>query len=202
MTDSPATFMLVAQTATDTAQPVTAENPALAVTGTHTAEAPMVFPPFDTSTFPSQILWLAITFGLLYLILSRVAVPRLAGIGITRRDKIEGDLAEADKARQATDKAIADYETALAEARQKAHAIAEETRNGIRADLDAKRNGVETELAAKVSAAEADIQKAKTAAMSKVNEIAADTAASVVQALSGPVSASDAQAAVASVVKE
>jgi F-type H+-transporting ATPase subunit b len=164
-------------------------------------EAPLGFPPFDTSTFASQILWLVICFGVLYLVVSRVALPRVGGILSARRDKIDGDLAEADRLRKATDKAIADYEAALAAARAKAHGIAEETRSSNKAGLDSKRAAVEAELSQKVNAAEASIQKAKTEALGKVDEIAADTAATLVGRLAGTVSADEARAAVASVIK-
>ncbi|MEP1881060.1 MAG: ATP F0F1 synthase subunit B, partial [Roseibium sp.] len=85
------------------------------------------FPPFDSSTFASQILWLAITFGLFYWIMKNVAVPRIAGILEDRKDRIAGDLAEANRLKQETDAAIAAYEQALAEARNKAHGIAHDT---------------------------------------------------------------------------
>ena len=193
-------IMLLADATTTTAAPAAATTPAV-TTSTAPAEAPIGFPPFDASTFASQILWLVICFGALYLIISRVAIPRIGGIIDTRRDKVEGDLAEADRLRQETDKAIADYEAALAAARQKAHGIAEETRAGVKADLDAKRNKVEGELAQKVSAAEAGIQNSKQEALGHVDEIAADTAAALVTRLTGSVSAEAARAAVASLVK-
>ena len=192
-------IMLLAD-ATTTVAPAATAKPAV-TTSTAPAEAPIGFPPFDASTFASQILWLVICFGALYLIISRVAIPRIGGIIDTRRDKIEGDLAEADRLRQETDKAIADYEAALAAARQKAHGIAEETRAGVKADLDAKRAKVEGELAQKVSAAEAGIQNSKQEALGHVDEIAADTAAALVTRLTGSVTAEAARAAVASLVK-
>jgi len=166
-----------------------------------TAEAPIGFPPFDASTFASQILWLVLSFGVLYWVISRVAVPRIGGIVTKRKDKIDGDLGAADNFRKQTDKAIADYEAALATARGKAHSIAEETRAKAKGELDGKRAAVEADLAGKVSAAEASIQKAKTAALGNVDDIAADTAAALVTQLTGTVSADEAKAAVASVVK-
>jgi F-type H+-transporting ATPase subunit b len=186
--------------ATTTAVPAATAKPAV-TTSTAVAEAPIGFPPFDASTFPSQILWLVICFGALYLIISRVAIPRIGGIIDTRRDKVEGDLAEADRLRQETDKAIANYEAALAAARQKAHGIAEETRAGVKADLDAKRAKVEGELAQKVSAAEAGIQKSKQEALGHVDDIAADTAQALVARLTDSVTVEAARAAVASLVK-
>jgi F-type H+-transporting ATPase subunit b len=159
------------------------------------------FPPFDTSTFGSQILWLVICFGILYWVVSRVALPRVGGILATRKDKVDGDLAEADKLRAQTEKAIADYEAALGAARSKAQGIAQQTRDANRAEADAKRAAVEADLAKKVAAAEASIQRAKTEALGNVDAIAADTAAALVQQLTGSVSAEEAKAAVASVVK-
>ena len=164
-------------------------------------EASTIFPPFDASTFGSQLLWFAITFAVLYWMISRVAVPRIGGILEQRRVRLEGDLKEADRLRQETDRAIAAYEAALAEARQRAHRIAEETRASIKADIEGKRAAVEADLAAKVSAAEQRIEATKTRALANVEEIAADTAAALVATLSGTVTAADARDAVKEAAK-
>jgi F-type H+-transporting ATPase subunit b len=161
-----------------------------------------VFPPFDSTTFASQLLWLAITFGLLYIVMKRVALPRIGSILEERRDRIDGDIAEAARLQQKTDAAIESYETALAQARSNAHAIAEETRGKIRAELDAKRKGVEEELSGKIATAEARIAETKTAAMAHVDEIAADIAQTVVGQLAGKVTDKAARDAVAKVGKE
>lgn len=160
-----------------------------------------IFPPFDPSTFPSQLLWLAITFAALYFMMSRVAIPRIGGILESRRARIEGDLKEADRLRVESERAAAAYEQALAEARKNAHAIAEETRQGIRTDIEGKRANVEANLAKKVAEAEAQIQTAKSAALGNVEQIAADTAAALVGQLSGSVTDAEARDAVATVVK-
>jgi F-type H+-transporting ATPase subunit b len=76
------------------------------------------FPPFDPSTFPSQLLWLAITFGLFYLFLKRVVLPRVGGILEVRRDRIAQDLDQAARMKSEADAAVAAYEQELAEARQ------------------------------------------------------------------------------------
>ncbi|MCD7059262.1 F0F1 ATP synthase subunit B [Pelagibacterium xiamenense] len=161
-----------------------------------------VFPPFDASTFPSQILWLAISFAALYFIMSRIALPRIGEILEVRRDRIEGDLAEADRLRQKTDQAIASYEEALSDARSKAHEIAEKTRSEIKADLDAKRAKVEADLSKKMSAAEARIAETKTEALGHVDAIAAETAQALVGQLVGKVPVKAARDAVAKVTKE
>jgi len=143
------------------------------------------FPPFDSSTYASQLLWLAITFGLFYWVMKNVAVPRIAGILEDRRDRIAGDLGEANRLKQETDEAIAAYEQALAEARSKAHAIAQETREKLKADQEARREKAEAELAKKLSAAEQHIAGVKSDAMAKIEDIAGETTSALVEALVG-----------------
>lgn len=160
-----------------------------------------VFPPFDSSTFGPQLFWLAITFGTLYLLMSRIALPRIGEILEVRRDRIEGDLAEAERLRQKTDQAIEAYESDLSAARAKSQSIADETRNKIKADMDEKRRSVEADLAKQVAGAEARILKTKTEALSNVDQIASETAVSLVSKLSGKVSIKDARLAVSAIVK-
>lgn len=161
-----------------------------------------VFPPFDPATFPSQLLWLTITFAALYLLMSRVALPRIGGILANRKAIIDADLAAADASRQKTDAAIAAYEAALAAAKSKAQGIANESREAIQADLAAKRSAVEADLTAKVTAAEARINVTKTEALTHVDEIATTTAQTVVTQLVGDVPADSVRAAVVKASKE
>jgi F-type H+-transporting ATPase subunit b len=160
-----------------------------------------VFPPFDASNFASQILWFAITFVALYLLLSRVAIPQIGSIIDKRKSRIEGDLREAERLRGETDKAVAAYEQALADARKNAHGIAEETRSSIKADLDAKRKVVEDDLSKKVAEAEARITTDKNEALGRVSEIASETAAALVTQLTGEANQAEVNAAVAEAVK-
>ena len=141
------------------------------------------FPPFDGATFPSQLLWLAITFGIFYYLMSKVALPRIGGVLEDRRDRIEGDLAEAERLKRETDEAIASYEQALAEARNKAHTIAQESRDKLNKAMDEKRSQAEADLAEKLSAAEASIAEIKGAALDQVSGIATDAAEAVVEQL-------------------
>ncbi|MFD1252912.1 MULTISPECIES: F0F1 ATP synthase subunit B [Devosia] len=158
-----------------------------------------VFPPFDPATFPSQLVWLAITFAALYVLLSKVALPRIGGILENRKALIDADLAAADADRQKTDAAIAAYEKALADAKSNAQGIANQTRDAIQADLAVKRTAVEADLSAKVTAAEARIAQTKAEALTHVDEIAAETAQAVVGQIVGDVSADSVRAAVAKV---
>ena len=161
-----------------------------------------VFPPFDPATFPSQLLWLAITFGALYVLMSKVALPRIGNILENRKSIVDADLAAADASRQKTDAAIAAYEAALANARSKAQGIANETRDKIQADLAAKRSAVEADLSAKVAEAETRIAATKSDALTHVDEIASETAQTVVGQIIGDVSEDSVRAAVAKASKE
>jgi F-type H+-transporting ATPase subunit b len=157
------------------------------------------FPPFDPTHFASQLLWLAITFGLLYWVISRLAAPRIASILEVRRDRIAGDLGEAERLRGETDAAIAAYEQSLADARQKAGAIAAETREQVTRDLDGRRHAIEADLSARLAEAEVRIAAIKTQALGEVNSIATDTTEAIVAALIGQASRDEAAAAVATV---
>lgn len=144
-----------------------------------------VFPPFNGETFPSQLLWLAITFGLLYWIMTKAALPRISGILEDRRDRIAGDLAEANRLKMESDAAIAAYEQALADARNRAHGIAADTRAKLKAEIDGRRQEAETGLQARLTDAESRIGEIKSAALSQVGEIANEAASALVEALIG-----------------
>src|ERR1700760_2543786 len=97
------------------------------------ANANAGFPPFDTTTFPSQLFWLAITFGFLFVVLWRVAGPRINAAITSRRGTINDAIAQAGKARKDAEAAQAAYESALAGARANANNLAEETRRTLNA---------------------------------------------------------------------
>lgn len=157
-----------------------------------------LFPPFDSSTFPSQILWLAITFGLFYLFLKKVVLPRIGGILEVRRDRIAQDLDQAARMKGEADAAVAAYEQELAEAKANANTIGQQARDKARADAEAERKRVEAELERRLEEAEASIASIKTKAMTEVGTIAEETAAAIVGELVG---GSVDKAAVAAAVK-
>jgi F-type H+-transporting ATPase subunit b len=144
-----------------------------------------VFPPFDTATFPSQLLWLAITFALLYLASAKLILPRLAAIFEQRRNRIASDLDSAQKLKAETEAAIASYEKALRDARERANAIAQDMRDTIKADIDAERAKVEAALNARIADAEKQIKASRDKVMNEVETIASETAAAIVEHLIG-----------------
>ncbi len=155
------------------------------------------FPPFDSTTFPSQLLWLAITFGLFYYLLAKVALPRISGILEDRRDRIAADLDMAERLKSESEDALNGYEKALAAARAKAFTIAETARNEAKAAADAQRAEAEAALGKQLASAEKRIGDIKDKALSDVGSIASEATEEIVRALvGGDVSRSDVDAAV------
>ncbi len=160
-----------------------------------------VFPPFDSTTFASQLLWFTLAFALLYYLMAKFALPRIAGILEDRRDRIASDLDLAERLKQDSEAALAAYEKALAEARIRANAIAEGARDGAKQAAAAKRGAIEANLASKLAAAEKRIGEIKSKALADVGEIAAETTEALVKALvDAEVSGREVADAVASVM--
>ena len=143
------------------------------------------FPPFDTSTFASQLFWLALTFGFLYWFMSKVIVPRIGGILETRQDRIAQDLDKAHELKGEADAAIAAYEQELAEAKASANEIGNKARDSAKAAAEAERQKVEASLAKKLAEAETRIAATRDKAMADVGAIAAETTEAVVKSLIG-----------------
>lgn len=154
-------------------------------TGTGVPTAPAPFPPFQAEHFASQLFWLVIAFVVLYALMSKVALPRIAGILQARQEAIESDLAEAQRFRQQSEAAVAGYEKSLADARNRAQAIASETREAATAEADAGRKALEERLNTQLAGAERSIAATRTQAMTNVREVAIDAAGSIVERLIG-----------------
>jgi F-type H+-transporting ATPase subunit b len=142
-------------------------------------------PQLDVATWPSQLFWLAVTFIVLYIVISRVAIPRTGGTIEKRKSTIEGDLAGAQKLKAETDKAAQAHGAALADARAKANAIAQDNRNKLTSELDAEKAKLDAALGGKIAEAEKTIAAAKAKALDDVQALAADIATSIVGELTG-----------------
>jgi F-type H+-transporting ATPase subunit b len=193
------TTIVVAEETTAVQAPAAGETAPTTESTAHEGGHKGAFPPMDASTFPSQIFWLVIFFALLYLLMSRLALPKMAAVLAHRHKTIEGDLAKASALKNETLAAVQSYEKALADARAKAQGIAAETRAKMNAEMDAERTALEKKIGVKTADAEAKIATAKAQSMKDVGEVAAETAAEIVSALTGAeVSKAEALKAIAS----
>ena len=160
-------------------------------------------PQLDLATFPSQLIWLAITFVALYLVMAYAGLPRLGGIIEKRRARIASDLDKAQRMKAEAEAVIAAYEKALAEARAKAQVVLRETANQLSAEAAAQQKKLAERLALEGAAAEKRIEAAKTKALSGLRELAVDVARAASAKLSGrEAEASHLAAAVDAALKE
>ncbi|MDM9623768.1 F0F1 ATP synthase subunit B [Rhizobium sp. S96] len=162
-----------------------------------------VFPPFDSTTYASQLLWLAITFVVFFVLMQKVIAPRIGAILEQRHTRIAQDLDEAGRLKAEADADVAAYEAELAAARAKANTIGSAARDAAKAKAEADRRAVEASLAEKLKAAEGRIADIKAKAFADVGTIAEETATAVVEQLIGGTAAkTDVAAAVAAAKKE
>lgn len=142
-------------------------------------------PQLNTNDFAPQLIWLAIIFVILYLVLSRKVLPRIGEVLEDRQSRIADDLDAAEKLRADAEKAKADYEAALLKARAAAQEAVSKAREQATADATARRGTLDRELAGKTQAAEAEIAAAKAKAIADIRATAVDVAQAVVQRISG-----------------
>ena len=125
-------------------------------------------PQLDVNTFVPQLVWLVIVFGYLYVLMSRIALPRIATV----------------------------LEKALAEARSKAHEIAQATRDTLHEETERQRLAIEARLATKIAEAEKQIAATRDAALQNVRSVAVDVADAIVAQLLGEADRAAAESAV------
>jgi F-type H+-transporting ATPase subunit b len=155
------------------------------------------FPPFRTETFPSQIFWLTLTFAFLFVVLWRVAGPRINGVITSRRRAINADIAAAQKAREEAEGAAAAYQAALHAAKKRAQGLADENRQTLGAEMAKAKARADEEAANAMAAAHARIQATQEQARGHVRQAAEEAAIAIVARLTGEsVSSADAAAAV------
>ena len=142
-------------------------------------------PQLNVETWPPQLVWLAIAFLGLFFLMRFVALPRVGGVIERRQKKVSDDLAAAQRFKQETEKAIADYEAALAAARAKGNAIAQAARQNLTRETEQERAKIEAELKSQIAAAEKTIAATKARAMAEIEKVSADLAAEIVSELAG-----------------
>src|SRR5262249_31555352 len=154
-----------------------------ASTGTPT-DAPhaKVFPPLDVGTFAPQLVWLALTFALLYVILKRAVLPRVGEVIEERSDRVKRDLVQAETLKAET---RANYERALSEARAQAGTIVKTMRDKLTDEVGKERAKVDAQIAAKLTEAETRIAETKSRALASVGDIASEVAGTIVTRLIG-----------------
>lgn len=165
------------------------------------AEAAVGMPQLDFASFPNQIFWLLVALVLIYVILSKIALPRISSVLAERAGTITNDIAAAEELKQKAHEAEAAYEQALVDARAEAQKIVAEARADIQKDLDVAIQAADSEIAAKAAESEKAIAEIRAGAMDAVKDVAKDTAKEIVAALGGKADAKTVTAAVTARLK-
>jgi F-type H+-transporting ATPase subunit b len=142
-------------------------------------------PQLNPADFAPQLIWLGIVLAGLWALVQWWLAPAIGSVIDARNGRIEGDLAEARRLKDETQKAISDYEKALSDARAKAGALAQGERDRLKAEVDGERAKVEAQLGERLKAAEAQIKAAKDTAVGQVHDVAGETVETLVQELLG-----------------
>lgn len=161
----------------------------------HAAGSPGM-PQLDFTTFPNQIFWLVVTLVVIYLILSRVALPRIGAVLAERKGTITNDIAAAEELKLRAQEAEQAYDAALADAKAEAQRIVNEAKAVIQKDLDAATAHANAEIAARSAESERRIGEIRASALESVTAVARDTAQEIVRALGVSADAGTVNAAV------
>jgi F-type H+-transporting ATPase subunit b len=151
-------------------------------------------PQFDPAVFAPQLVWLTITFLTLYLLMSKLILPRLTGILAQREDRIDGNLQRAEALKEEAAQVLAAYQKAIADARAQAQGALAKAAADIAAETAHREAGFARKMADQTAAAEASIRAAKAKALADVRGIASEVAAMMATKLTG--SAADPNAVV------
>ncbi len=142
-------------------------------------------PQLEIGTYLSQLFWLFVTFGFLYLLTTRVILPRIGQTLEARRRRITDDLEMSERLRRQAEEALAERERLLSESRDRAHQMVQSEKERITAELDARRRELEAELAARISQAENDLRQAKEAALAELEGTIGELAAEITTKITG-----------------
>lgn len=171
-------------------------------TGTTAEHKSGGFPPFNTSTYPSQIFWLTVTFVALLIVMWRVAVPKIGGVIAERKGRIQTELAKAEESRKQAEHAAAAYQAPILEARERARAASEQTRTQMAKEFERAKQTADVEVHRKTTEAQERIAAMQKQARAHIAAAAEDAVVDIVARLTGDrISREEAAAAVREVVK-
>jgi F-type H+-transporting ATPase subunit b len=141
-------------------------------------------PQLKFETYPSQILWLVIALVALYLLMVKIALPRISSVLEERQDAIANDLDRAAELKRKAEEAKESYEAALSSARSKAQEIAAAAKAEMQVEVDAATAKADAEIAARTAEGEVRIAEIRAASMENIREVAVETTGAVIEAIS------------------
>ena len=182
---------------------VTAAAPATAAPDVGLPEAQSGLPQLNVATYSSQIFWLIVSFILLYVLMSKMALPKVSEVLELRESEINGNLERADKFQKEIDEVKAGYEQALAKAHADADDVVKKIETATIAKVADKQNEFGETARDRLAKSEANITEAKNEALKSLEEIAADITKDALKKLANiSIKKEDAAKAVKNTMKE
>ncbi len=142
-------------------------------------------PQLDLTWFPAQIFWMAITFGLLFLLMWRLALPRVSNVLQTRQSQIQNDITRAEALKAEAEEMNARVDSAMEKARKEAQEILRQARSEIEADLARQEKETTSRINTRVQEGEEKVEKARRDALNRIRETAAEMAVTSAQKIGG-----------------
>ena len=142
-------------------------------------------PQLNPEFWISQIFWLIITFGILFIVLTKVILPKISDNLETRKSQILENIETADKQKEESQKKIDEYEKIILDSKLKAKSYFNEAREKILDDINKKRAALEKDLDEEIGEVEKELSDLKNKSGEKINKIAAETSAELIKELIG-----------------
>ena len=133
----------------------------------------------------SQIFWLILTFGILYIVLSKLILPKISDNLETRKSQILENIEMAEKQREESEKKIKEFEKIILDSKNEAKNYFNDARKKALEDLNKKRTVIENEISEEIKIAEKEITDLKNNSPQKINKIAIETSADLIKQLIG-----------------
>ena len=142
-------------------------------------------PQLNPEFWVSQIFWLILTFGILYLVLSKIVLPKISENLETRKSQIVENIETAEKQRKESENKIKQFEKIILESKIEAKNFFNEKRQKVLEDIAKKRSALEEDIDSEIGAAEVEINKLRNTSGDKINKIAIETSSDLIRQLIG-----------------
>ena len=142
-------------------------------------------PQLNPEFWISQIFWLTLTFGILYLVLSKLILPKISANLETRKSQILENIEAAEKQREDSEMKLKEYEEIISKSKLEAKTIFNQAREKALKDINAKKEVLEGQIDEEISKAEEEIKTLRNGAPDKINKIAIETSSELIQKLIG-----------------
>jgi len=142
-------------------------------------------PQLNPEFWVSQIFWLVLTFGILYLVLSKIVLPKISENLETRKSEILENIETAEKQRKESENKIKQFEKIVLESKIEAKNFFNEKRQKVLEDIAKKRSALEKDIDSEINAAEDEISKLRNTSGDKINKIAIETSSELIRQLIG-----------------